>query len=80
MDSPLHATNDPYLASFVLSEGAVLARSTRLGPKRVEFEFAADRHLHDLLRQYWSGERIPVASARLFGALRMLKRRSVTHS
>jgi hypothetical protein len=77
MRSTLYATNDPYLASFVLSQGAVLAGYTRLGPKRVEFRFVADRALHDLLRLYWSGERVPVVPARLFDALRMLKKRSL---
>ena len=76
MNAAIHITNDPYLASFVLSEGAVLTGSTRLGPKTVEFRFIADRRLHDLLRLYRSGERIFVSPVQLFAALRMLKKRS----
>lgn len=75
---PCYQTNDPYLASFLMSEGAVLAGCTRLGPKRVEFRFVPNRELHDLLRLYWSGERLFVSPARLFDALRLLKRRSLT--
>ncbi len=80
MTTPLHRTTDPYLASFVLSEGAALAGCTRLGPKKVEFRFVADAHLHDLLRLYWSGVPTPVTPVRLFGALRRLKSRSLIDS
>ena len=80
MSDPLYPTNDPYLASFVLSEGAVLAAFARLGPKRVEFQFVADRRLHHLLRLYWGGQRIPVAPVRIFAALKTLKSRSLMHS
>lgn len=73
---PLYPTNDAYLGSFLLSQGAVLAGFTRLGPKTVEFRFAADRRLHDLLRLYWSGQPVLVVPARLHAALRLLKRRS----
>lgn len=77
MTDPLYATNDPYLASFLLNQGSVLAGYTRLGPKRVEFRFVADQKLHGLLRLYWSGTRIPLVPARLFAALRTLKSRSL---
>jgi hypothetical protein len=80
MAAPLYPTNDPYLASFLLSEGAVLAGYTRLAPKRVEFRFVADRNLHVLLRVYWSGQLILIAPARLFDTLRLIKSRSLTKS
>lgn len=76
MTVPHYKTTDPYLASYVISEGAVLAGCTRLGPKKVEFRFVADAHLHELLRRYWSGARLSIAPARLFAALRLLKSRS----
>ena len=40
---------------------------------------SVDRRLHDLLRLYWGGQRIPVAPARLFAALKTLKSRSLMH-
>jgi hypothetical protein len=80
MSIPRYTTNDPYLASFVLSEGAVLVGCSRLGPKKVEFRFVANRALHELLRLYWSGVAIPIAPSQLFAALRQLKSRSFTHS
>ncbi len=76
MRRTLYATHDPSLASFFLSQGAVLAGHSRLGPKRIEFRFVADRALH-LLRLYWSGAPVAVVPARLFDALRALKRRSL---
>jgi hypothetical protein len=76
MSVPHYKTNDPYLASFVLSEGAVLAGCTRLGPKKVEYRFVANRHLHERLQLYWSGVATPIAPGRLFAALRQLKSRS----
>src|SRR6266508_2008147 len=78
MTAPDYKTNDPYLASFVLSEGAVLAGCTRLGPKKVEFRFVADRSLHEVLRLYWSGMATVIVPGRLFAALRKLKSRSFT--
>jgi hypothetical protein len=71
-------TTDPYLASFLLNQGGVLLYCERLGPKRVEFNFAADRRLHDVLRLYWSGVPVEVVPSRLFDALRFLKSRSLT--
>jgi len=76
MTAPHYTTTDPCLASFVLSEGAVLADWRRVGPKKVAFHFVADRSLHQLLRLYWSAEPVPVAPSRLFAALRLLKSRS----
>ena len=80
MNTSHYTTNDPYLSSFVLSEGAILAGCRRLGPKKVEFRFAADEQLHDLLRLYWSGVATPLVPGRLFAALRQLKSRSFTQS
>ncbi len=76
MHPPHHTISDPYLASFVLCQGAVLASCRRLGPKKVEYRFVADRHLHALLRLYWRGVPTIVVPARLFAALRQLKSRS----
>lgn len=78
MTVPHHTTHDPYLASFVVSEGATLAGCMRLGPKKVEFRFVADRRLHELLRLYWSGVPLLVVPCRLFAVLRTLKSRSLT--
>lgn len=80
MTEPNYRTTDPYLASFVLSEGAVLTGCTRLGPKKVEFRFVADRTLHELLQIYWSGVPIQIAPLNLFTALRKLKSRSLTRA
>ena len=76
-DQPEYTTNDPYLASFVVSEGGVLAGCRRLGPKRVEFRFVPSRQLHQILRVYWSGLPVHVTPYRLFAALRMLKSRTL---
>ena len=78
MSAVLYKTIDPYLASFILSEGAVFVGCRRLGPKTVEFSFLADRQLHVLLRAYWSGLAMLMVPARLFDALRFLKSRSIT--
>jgi len=76
MSSPIYATQDPYLASFLLSQGAVLVGHTRLAPKRVEFRFLTSEGLHQLLRLYWSRRHILVVPAELFDALRKFKSRS----
>src|SRR5438105_283061 len=76
MTIPLYRTIDPYLASFLLSEGGSLEGTARLGPKTMEFCFAAHRDLHELLRLYWSGQPLCLVPARLFRALQILKRRS----
>ena len=73
-----HKTTDTYLASFLLSQGAPLADCRRLGPKRVEFCFVADERLHGLIRLYWSGEPVLLVPAKLLGALRQLKSRSLS--
>jgi hypothetical protein len=78
MDAPLHTITDPYLASFLTSQKARLVSCKRTGPKTVEFRFAADRRLHDLLRLYWSGEPVWFAPSRLLDSLRALKSRSIT--
>lgn len=75
-----YVTNDPYLASFLVSEGAILAGCSRLGPKRVEFRFVADPTLHNLLRLYWSKERIFISPSRLLGTLQELKKRTFVRS
>ena len=78
MNAALHRTTDPYLASFLSSQKAALAGCTRIGPKKVEFRFVADRRLHALLRLYWSGEPVLLVPARLLASLRALKSRSIT--
>lgn len=80
MDVPLHTLTDPYLASFLLSQKGQLVSSRRVGPKTVEFRFAADRRLHDLLRLYWSQEPVLLVPSRLLDALRLLKSRSITRT
>lgn len=80
MTVPHYTTNDPYLSSYVLSEGGVLAGCRRLGPKKVEFRFVADRHLHKLLHLYWSGQPTIAVPGRLFATLRQLKSRSLTRA
>ena len=73
-----HATLDPYLASFLLAEDAILADVTRTGPKRVEVRFVADWRLHELLRLYRSGRAIPLVPSRLFDAFKRIKSLSRT--
>lgn len=72
-----YTTNDPYLASFLLSEGSRLIGYRRLGRRRVEFRFAADRTLHELVRLYHSRRLLQISPARLFESLKELKRRPV---
>jgi hypothetical protein len=74
----VYTTIDPHLASFLVSEGAVLTGLKRTGPKTVLFSFEASRELHMLLRLYWGGHPIPVVPAKLLRTLRDLKRRSIT--
>ena len=76
MSAALHTTTDPYLASFLTSQKVVLAGCKRIGPKKVEFRFVADRRLHALLRLYWSAQPIALVPSRLMDALRTLKSRS----
>jgi hypothetical protein len=78
MQVPIHRINDPYLASFVLSQGAAFAGCTRLGPKKMEFRFVAEERLHALLRFYWSGEAMLLVPSKLHDALKTLKSRSLT--
>ncbi len=77
MSAPHYTTNDPYLASFLLSERAVLAGFRRIAPKTVEFRFLADRRLHELIRLYWSDEPAFVVPRKHFDALRWFKKRSL---
>ncbi len=77
MPVPQYPTNDPYLASFLLSAGSVLTGHERLAPKRVEFRFEANATLHELLRIYWSSRPVQVVPLRLFAALQTLKSRSL---
>jgi hypothetical protein len=74
----LHLTRDPYLASFLISQEAILAGLRRVSPKKVEFSFVADRRLHQLLRLYWSEQPVWVEPAKFFRAHRELKNRSRT--
>src|SRR5947209_4474356 len=78
MITPHHKTNDPYLASFLVNQGAILVGSTRLGPKKVEFRFIADQRLHALLRLYWSEVPVFLIPSSLFAELTRLKSRSLT--
>lgn len=80
MSTPVYACQDPYLSSFLLSQGASLVGQQRLGPKTVEFRFLSDERLHQLLRLYWSRQEILVVPARLFDALRQLKKRGGLHA
>ena len=76
MSVPQHITTDPYLASFLTSQKAQLAGCKRVGPKKVEFRFVAERRLHDLLRLYWSNEPVLCVPARIMDAMRTIKSRS----
>jgi hypothetical protein len=76
MPSPEYMTKDPYLASFLVCQGATLRRCRRPRPKRYRFWFAADPYLHALLRLYWSGNPAFVVPARLFATLHTLKHRA----
>ena len=73
MSGPEYMTKDPYLASFLVSQGAHLLRCSRPRPKRYRFWFAADAYLHALLRLYWSGRPAFIVPAKLFMALHRLK-------
>lgn len=77
MSGALHRTTDPYFASFLLSQGAYFDGCTRLGPKTVEYRFAADERLHGLLRLYAARLPVEVVPASLFDALRTLKKRTL---
>ena len=78
MTKPTYTTTDPHLASFLVSEEAVLVCLERVGPKKVLFSFEASRELHVLLRLYWGGQPLPVVPSRLFATLHALKCRSIT--
>jgi len=78
MDVPIHRINDPYLASFVLSQGASFVGCTRLGPKKMEFRFVSDERFHAMLRFYGSGEAMLLVPSKLHDALKTLKSRSLT--
>lgn len=77
MPEAIHRTIDPYLASFLLSQGCLFVGCTRLGPKTVEYRFAADARLHGLVRQYNSRLPVELVPAKLFTALQTLKKRSL---
>lgn len=77
MTAPRYATIDPYLAAFLVCEGATLAGMRRITDKKVEYTFAAGSRLHVLLRTYWRGEPILVSPFRLFAAYRVVKSRSL---
>ena len=74
---PEHVTTDLYLSAFLCHKGATFLGLKRLGQKKVEFRFAADEHLHDLLRLYWSGDLTPVIPCELLQCLRRLKNASI---
>ena len=75
--TPVHPscyeTFDVYLASYLLSQGAILQGHERVGKRRTLFRFASDEKLHELLRLYWRRLPMPVVPADLFAALRRLK-------
>ncbi len=79
MSAPLYCTTDIYLSSFLCHRSAKFIGLQRLGPKKVEFRFEADRELHDLLRLYWSGQLTPVVPWELFMFHYKLKCLSITH-
>jgi hypothetical protein len=73
MPPSCYETFDIYLASYLLSQRAILEGHERVGPRRTVFRFASDEKLHELLRLYWRRLPIPVIPADLFAALRRLK-------
>ena len=77
MHPPEHVTTDLYAAAFLAHRGATFLGLKRLGRKKVEFRFAADEHLHHLLRLYWGGALTPVVPWELFMTLRRLKNQSI---
>jgi hypothetical protein len=77
MPDAQYVTTDIYLAAFIVHRGATLTGLKRLGPKKVEFRFAADPALHALLRLYWSGVVTSVIPWELFMCLRRLKNYSI---
>ncbi len=78
MTTPTYTTTDPNLAAFLWNEGASLRGLRRLAPKRVEYAFTADAELHDLLRQYWGGDELPIVPSKLLATRHQLKCRSIT--
>lgn len=70
-----YETSDVYLASYLICQGATLAGTERVGPRRTMFRFESDKFLHALLRVYWSNDDIQVPPTRLFSSLRTLKSR-----
>lgn len=74
-DSAIYATNDPYLAAFLLAETRHLLGKRRFSIKRVEYYFQANRELHSLIRTYWRGGAILMRPAALFDAFTYLKSR-----
>lgn len=78
MLTPEYRTTDIYLSSFLCHRSARLTGLQRLGPKKVEFRFAASPALHDLLRLYWRGQLTPVVPWELFMCHHKLKCLSIT--
>lgn len=76
MPTPEYLTKDPYLASFLVCQGATLLRCSRPRPKRYRFWFQPDAYLHASLRLYWSGRPAFVIPAKLFWTLRTLKQQA----
>jgi hypothetical protein len=68
-----YETFDIYLASYLLSRGAILEGHERVGKRRTVFRFTSDETLHELLRLYWRRLPMPAIPADLFAALRRLK-------
>lgn len=74
---PEYVTTDIYLSAFLCHKSANFLGLKRLGPKKVEFRFAANAEVHSLLRLYWSGHLTPVIPWELFMCLRRLKNLSI---
>jgi hypothetical protein len=78
MNPPTYTTADIHVASFLRSEGATFLGCQRIRPKRVDFDFLADRELHLLLRLYWGGQPLPIVPSKLLAAHHELKCLSIT--
>ncbi len=80
MDAPLYRTTDIYLSSFLVTRGAAFVNHQRLGPKKTEYRFAANRALHDQLRLYWSGEPVLLVPWHLLATLHRLRCESIVRN
>jgi hypothetical protein len=74
MSPSQYETSNIYLASFLLCQGATLLCFERVSARRVQFRFASDEKLHELLRVSWNSVPVTLVPAHLFAALRRLKK------